>query len=86
VRKFFDGSVTNSEIRLTTRKVDANNAEVRFNAVRGLYYKIHTASQVEGPYSNGGAPGQVALEGSIASTNTVSEAKKFFRVSGSLSP
>ena len=85
-RKFFDGSVVNSEIRLSTRKVDANNAEVRYNAVRGLYYKVHSASQVEGPYSNGGAPGELALEASIASTNAVSDAKKFFRVSGSLSP
>ena len=85
-RKFFDGSVANSPITLAARKLDANNAEVRFNAVRGLYYKVHSASQVEGPYSDGGAPGQVALEASIASTNTVSDAKKFFRVSGSLSP
>lgn len=85
-RKFFDGSVINSEIALSTRKLDANNAEVRFNAVRGLYYKIHTASQVEGPYSNGGAPGQLAYEASIASTNGLSEPKKFFRVSASLLP
>ena len=85
-RKFFDGSVVNSEIRLSTRKVDANNAEIRFNAVRGLYYKVHSAAQVEGPYSNGGAPGQLALEASTASTNAVSDAKRFYRVSGSLSP
>ncbi|HMJ63940.1 MAG TPA: hypothetical protein VK615_01215, partial [Candidatus Binatia bacterium] len=85
-QKFFDGSVINSEIRVAARKLDANNAELRFNAARGLYYKIHSASQVEGPYSDGGAPGRIALEASIASTNTTSEAKKFFRVSASLSP
>jgi hypothetical protein len=85
-QKFFDGSVVNSEIRLTTRKVDANNAELRFNAVRGLYYKVHSASEVAGPYSDGGQPGQVALERSIAKTNALSGSKKFFRVSASLSP
>jgi hypothetical protein len=85
-QKFFDGSVANSEVRLTTRKLDANNAEIRFNAVRGLYYKVHSASNVEGPYSDGGAPGTLALEASIARTNTFGEVKKFFKVSASLSP
>ncbi len=85
-RRFFDGSVANSEINLTTRKLDGDNMELRFNAVRGLYYKVHTSDNVEGPYSNGGAPGQVALEASIASTNALSGPRKFFRVSGSLAP
>jgi hypothetical protein len=85
-QKFFDGSVLNSEIRLTTRKLDGNTAELRFNAVRGLYYKILTSSNVAGSYSDGGNPGQMALEASIASTNSLSEAQKFFRVSASLAP
>jgi len=78
--------VANSEIRLTTRKLGANNAEIRFNAVRGLYYKVHSASEVQGPYSDGGAPGQLAYEASVAKTNTVGEARKFYKVSASLSP
>jgi len=85
-RKLFDGTVGNSEINLAARKLDGNNMELRFNAVRGLYYKVHTAGNVEGPYSNGGAPGQVAFEASIAATNTMGDGKKFFRVSGSLAP
>jgi hypothetical protein len=86
VQKYFNGSVAHSAINLTTRKVDANNMELRFNAVRGLYYKVLTASKVEGPYDNGGAPGQVAVEASIASTNALSDGPKFYRVSGSLAP
>jgi len=85
-RKFFDGSVINSEVILATRKLDANNMELRFNAVRGLFYKVHTSTDVLGPYSDGGSAGQVALEGSVASTNTLSDAQKFFRVSASLTP
>jgi len=85
-RKFFDGSVINSEINLTTRKLDSSNMELRFNAVRGLYYKVHTSANVGGPYSNGGQPGQVAFEASIASTNALSGGQQFFRVSGSLTP
>jgi len=85
-RKFFDGTVANTAINLTTRKLDDNNTELRFNAVRGLYYKTHTAANVEGPYTDGGAAGQLALEASVASTNAPSDAAKFFRVSASLAP
>jgi len=85
-QKFFDGSVINSEVNLTTRKLDDSKVELRFNAVRGLYYKVHTSANVGGPYSNGGQPGQVAFEASIASTNALSGGQQFFRVSGSLAP
>ena len=84
-KKFFDGTVGDSEVNLATRQVDANNVEVRYNAVRGLYYKVHTATNVEGPYSDGGAAAQ-ALEASVASTNALGDSQKFFRVSASLNP
>jgi hypothetical protein len=85
-QKFFNGTVVNSEVRLEARNLDPNNMELRFNAVRGLYYKILTSANVEGPYSNDGSPGQLAMEASIASTNSVSGPPKFFRISASLAP
>jgi hypothetical protein len=85
-QKFFNDTVVNSPVTLTTRKLDGNNMELRFNAVRGLYYKLHTSANAGGPYSDGGSPGQVALEASVASTNSLSDAQKFFRVSASLVP
>lgn len=84
-RKFFDGTVLNSPVNLATRKVDANNVEVRYNAVRGLYYKVQTSTNAAGPYIDVGSA-QIALEGSIPLTNSVSEATKFYRVSTSLAP
>ena len=86
VQKFFDGTVINSEIKLASRPIDANNMELRFNAVRGLYYKVHTSTDVEGPYTDGGGPGLVAYEASVANTNALSGDRKFFRVSASLAP
>lgn len=86
-RKYFDGSVANSEIKVATKVIEgSNNTEVRFNAVRGLYYKVYTSTDPQGPYTNGGAAGQIALEASIASTNAPGDAAKYFRVSGSLAP
>jgi hypothetical protein len=86
VRRFFDGSVANSEITLSTRKLDGNNVELRYNAVRGLYYSIKSASNATGPYTDSEAAGQVALEASIGSTNSVAGPHRFFRVSSSLAP
>jgi hypothetical protein len=85
-RKYFDGSVVNTPINLTSRRVDGNNMELRFNAVRGMYYKVHTSANVDGPYADGGSPGQLALEASLASTNALSGDRNFFRVSGSPTP
>lgn len=85
-RRFFDGSVINSTVTLSTRKLDANNTELRYNAVRGLYYKVHSAANVDGPYTDGGTASQVALEASVASTNAPAGGQKFFRVSASLTP
>jgi hypothetical protein len=85
-RKFFDGSVTNFPIHLTTRQLDANNVEVRYDAVRSLYYKVLSSTNVEGPYTDDGQQSQRALEASVPTTNSLGGARKFFRVSGSLAP
>lgn len=84
-KRIFDGTVVNSEVNLATRKLDSNNVEVRFNAVRGLFYKVQTSDRVNGPYADGAAA-QMALEGWITSTNALGDAARFFRVSASLAP
>lgn len=85
-RRFFDGSVINSAVHLATRKLDGNNMELRFNAVRGLFYKVQSSANVGGPYADVGGAGQLAYEASVASTNLLGDARRFFRVSTSLAP
>lgn len=82
--KYFDGTVADSEIRLAARPLSDGNVELRFNAVRGLFYTIHSAANVEGPYTAGEST--IALEASIASTNAPADPWKFHRVSSSLNP
>jgi len=86
VRKYFDGSIVNSDILLTGGKLDSTNVVLRFNAVRGFYYKVLTSSNVGGPYTDGGAPSPLALEASVTSTNSLTDQQKFFRVSNALNP
>jgi hypothetical protein len=83
-RKFFDGSVAGSEINLTTRPLADGNVEVRFNAVRGLFYKVQRGANVEGPYNGGGFV--KALDASTSITDAPSDAQNFYRVSSSLRP
>ena len=84
-KKFFEGTVADAEINLVTRPLTDGNVELRFNAVRGLFYKIHSAASVAGPYDDGTSA--LALESSIASTNAPpADPQKFFRVSSSLNP
>lgn len=85
-RKYFEGSISNSPAVIALRSVGGNNAELRYSAVRGLYYKVLTATNVAGPYTDGGNAAQVAQEMTIASTNAISGTQKFFRVSTSLAP
>ncbi|HEX7861430.1 MAG TPA: vanadium-dependent haloperoxidase [Verrucomicrobiae bacterium] len=84
-KKFFDGSVLNSEVNVASRKVDNNSAELRFNAVRSLYYTLQASTNAAGPYANVG-PSSRALEASVASTIPLAEPFRFFRVSASLAP
>jgi len=83
-RKYFDGSVADSEIQVASRPLGDGNVELRYNAVRGLFYTIHSAANVEGPYSPGVST--KALEASVASTNAPSDPQQFYRVSSSLAP
>ncbi|MBN8246058.1 MAG: vanadium-dependent haloperoxidase [Verrucomicrobia bacterium] len=83
-QKYFDGTVADSEIHLDSRPLADGNVELRYTAVRGLFYTIHSAANVNGPYSAGDTT--KALEASIASTNAPADPQKFFRVSSSLAP
>lgn len=83
-RRFFDGTVGKTPIQLATRRLEDGTVEVRFPAVRGLYYRIASAEAVEGPYVEG--TGGVAYEASIGSSHAVTDPRRFFRVSSSLHP
>jgi hypothetical protein len=83
-KKFFDGTVANLDIHLVSRPLTDGNMELRFNAVRGLFYKIQGSPTLEGPFSGGDSV--KALEGSLAVTNGPNDFRRFFRVSSSLQP
>jgi len=79
-RKYFDGSITNTRISLTLRKLDAGKSEVRFNTLRGMYYELQTTTNLSQPFTTflGGSVVR-ALESSLAVTNNTDQPATFFR-------
>jgi hypothetical protein len=78
-RKILHGLI-NSEVH-SQHETRCQQYGACFNAVRGLITKSHSAN-ADGPYSDGGGrPGGTG--GLVASTNSLSDGQKFFRVSAS---
>ncbi len=85
-RSYFDGSVLRPTIQVATRRVDGG-VELRFDAVRGLYYRLQTSAAVEGPYGDVPGAARLAMESWLAETNALGGGpRQFYRVSASPIP
>lgn len=85
-QKFFDGSVAHSPFTLTLRRLGDRSTELRFNTLRGLYYKLQSTTNLNGTFSDDPAGSTVALEGWIVRTNTAVSPQMYYRGSSSLTP
>lgn len=50
-REYFDGSVANQRIVATVEPADADRVKLRYGTIRGLYYQVESASELNGPYT-----------------------------------
>jgi hypothetical protein len=85
-QKYFDGSVLNMPVSLAFHEMSPGVHEVRFNTVRGLYYKLQWTASLDAPFMEGPLGSIRALENWISATNSDSTPSKFYRVSVSLTP
>jgi hypothetical protein len=85
-KKYFNGSVLSTPITLTVQSFGGGNNAIRFNTVRGLYYKLQSAANLSVPFSDEPGGATLAYDGSVAFTNTAGGPQKFYRVRGSLTP
>src|SRR6185436_18289444 len=51
-KKYFDGSVTNTPVAVAIRSLGTNGCELRFNTVRGFYYKLQSTPDPSQPFSD----------------------------------
>jgi hypothetical protein len=84
-KKYFDGSVTDTPVAI--RRLGTGQCEVRYNTVRGLYYKLQSTADLNQPFTDDPPAVSQPFDAlSIARTNTFGERKKFYRAVGTLAP
>lgn len=79
-RKYFDGSIANTPISLTLRKLDGGKTEVRYNTIRAMYYETQTTTNLNEPFKV--LSGSVlirAVDSSLAVTNNADQSGVFYR-------
>ncbi|MBN9691459.1 MAG: hypothetical protein J0M24_14570 [Verrucomicrobia bacterium] len=85
-RQYFDGSVANQQIVATLEPVDTDRANLRYGTIRGLYYQVESASELNGPYSPIAEVPFRAEDGVGRELLTISSTQRWFRVTAWLSP
>ncbi|HXJ61134.1 MAG TPA: vanadium-dependent haloperoxidase [Verrucomicrobiae bacterium] len=86
VKKYWDGSVTNTPITLAVRKLNSSNHEVRFNTLRGLYYKLQSKTDFSSPFADNGGGLTQTMDTVVIRTNATAGAQEFYRAVSSPTP
>jgi len=78
VKRYFDGSVTNTPVTIT--RLSPSQYEVRYDALRGFHYDLRSSLDATHTFTNDPPGTSQPFEAlSVARTNTFSEPAKFFR-------
>jgi hypothetical protein len=78
VKRYWDGSVTNTPVTIT--RLNADQYEVRYEALRGFYYDLRSSTEVNQTFANDPPGTSQPFDAlSVARTNTFSGERKFFR-------
>jgi len=85
VKRYWDGSVTNTPVTLT--RLNSNQYEVRYNALRGFYYDLQSTENLGQVFTND-PPGtsQPYDTLAVARTNSFDTPVKFHRIVTKLAP
>jgi hypothetical protein len=85
VKRYWDGSVTNTPIALT--QLNPNQYELRYTALRGFHYDLQSTENLSQPFTNDPPGTSQPFEMlSVARTNSFSGPGKFHRVVTRVAP
>jgi hypothetical protein len=79
-QKYFDGSIAQTPFVLTIRALAPTGCELRFNTVRGLYYKLQSASDLLAPFDDDPAGFVQAFDTAIVLTDNVARPRRLYRI------
>ncbi len=86
VRKYFDGTIKDQPINLAFKKLNPTQGEVRYNTIRGMYYKLQATTNLNAPFVDVPGGTVLATEASLAITHSLTESNRFFRAVRTLTP
>jgi len=86
VQKYWDGSITNTPTYLTLQRLNASTNAIRFNTVRGFYYKLQSSTDLNEPFADDPGGSVLAFDGSLARTNAAASQQKYYRAARLLAP
>ena len=87
VQKYFDGSAAGAHSIAECAKTGPSELTVRYSTLRGMYYKLQSSPQLEGPYVDEIPTGFVqAKDVQVRATRLIQSKSKFFRVLSSTHP
>ena len=85
-RRYFDGSITNQPVNIAIQKLPSNKAQVRYETLRGQYYKLQTSPGIGQPFQDVPGSTVLALDSSVTITNSISGTNVFYRAVRGLTP
>jgi hypothetical protein len=86
VQKYFDGSITNTPTALAIRSLNPSGCELRFNTVRGFFYCLQSAPDLDQAFVSEPAGFARAVDSTTIRVDNAAGPKRFYRVISALSP
>jgi len=79
-QKYFDGSIAQVPFALTIRPLDPTGCELRFNTVRGFFYKLQSTSDLLQSFTDDPAGFVQAFDTLMVRTDSIAGPRKLYRV------
>ena len=85
-RQYFDGSVTHNPFALTIQELNPGQCELRFDTLRGFYYKLQTTTNLLQSFTDDPNGYTQAVDSSMIRADALSSPKKFYRIARTPAP
>ena len=79
-RQYFDGSILQAPVALHIRQLESGLCELRYDTVRGLFYRLQFTPTLDSGFEDGAMPSVQAVDSLIVRTDPVLGKSGFYRL------
>lgn len=80
VQKYFDGSVVREPVRLSISRLPGGNHELRWEVLRGVFYKLQSATELGGVFGDDPGGAFQATDARVTRQEGGMGSRRFYRV------